>query len=384
MRNEIGARSLKIVFASHTPEFSVFKVGSHHLSHELARRGHRVLHVSSPVSLAHFVRLSNETVRQRLAASARGIVRQESNYAWSVPHLLLPNSARTASSSLPLRSALTGGARQARRFLGGSPDVVLIDQPSMARYGEILCARRVVVRSTDVVTSAAEIRAYRTALSRADGIIGTSQLALDQLELLSPRRLPTLMLPNGVDTHLFGASTREWHERRGFVYVGALDDRFDWAWLAHGASSFPDERFDIWGPVPTGVKVPPLPTNVSLLGTVDYSEVPDLLSTYRVGLLPLKNAPENAGRSPMKLYEYLASGLTVVSTSIESLPTGRLRDSVFAVQFGKNPTVQLDRALNMIDHHVSGELLRPASWQARADELEDFLNTVLKHRVTSP
>ena len=41
-------------------------------------------------------------------------------------------------------------------------------------------------------------------------------------------------------------------------------------------------------------------------GPVDYADLPKILARYRVGLLPLSDEPTNSGRSPMKLYEYLA------------------------------------------------------------------------------
>jgi hypothetical protein len=79
------------------------------------------------------------------------------------------------------------------------------------------------------------------------------------------------------------------------------------------ADAIPAENFRICGPLPN--RVPALPSNVQLMGPVRYEEVPNLLSSARVGILPLSDSKENSGRSPMKFYEYLASGLFVLTRS---------------------------------------------------------------------
>src|SRR6185436_7137771 len=70
----------------------------------------------------------------------------------------------------------------------------------------------------------------------------------------------------------------------------------------------------------------PLPQNVSLAGPVDYADLPKTLVRYRVGLLPLSDEPTNSGRSPMKLYEYLASGLNVLTRATGPITARGLRD----------------------------------------------------------
>jgi teichuronic acid biosynthesis glycosyltransferase TuaH len=81
---------------------------------------------------------------------------------------------------------------------------------------------------------------------------------------------------------------------------------------------------DLYGPVP--VKTATLPPNVRLRGPADYARLPEVLAEHRVGLLPLNDEPTNGGRSPMKLYEYLAAGLSVVSRATEPISRQGLHD----------------------------------------------------------
>ena len=50
-----------------------------------------------------------------------------------------------------------------------------------------------------------------------------------------------------------------------------------------------------------------------------YQSIASELHRARVGLLPLSASRENEGRSPMKLYEYLAAGLRVLARSTSTL-----------------------------------------------------------------
>jgi glycosyltransferase involved in cell wall biosynthesis len=59
--------------------------------------------------------------------------------------------------------------------------------------------------------------------------------------------------------------------------------------------------------------------NLVLLGPRSYDLIPAFLQHADIGLLPLTSHPANAGRSPMKLYEYGAAGLYVVATATPEL-----------------------------------------------------------------
>jgi teichuronic acid biosynthesis glycosyltransferase TuaH len=132
------------------------------------------------------------------------------------------------------------------------------------------------------------------------------------------------VVENGAQISHFAVQDRRWPDRRGAVYVGAIDRRFDWPTVLGMARSVPQELIDVVGPVtnrPAG-----LPANVRLCGPVDYADLPKTLAQHRVGLLPLSDEPTNSGRSPMKLYEYLAGGLNVVARATGPITARGLAD----------------------------------------------------------
>ncbi len=361
---------LRIVFAAHTAELGIFTVGSHHLSRGLAARGHTVVHIASPLTAMHGVKVRDEQVRARFAAARAGLVRESAQYATLVPLLAAPvPPAALISSARWWRSEVGSGLRDARAFLGGRVDLIILDQPMMCTLAEHLDAAAVIVRSTDVVTEAQKQRGFARAVATASGLIGTSPQALEQLVGFDDRQLPTELIANGVDFERFAAHDVPWSQRSGCVYVGALDERFDWDFVRTAARGLPTERFDVYGPAEGTVE--DLPANVRLCGAVPYAQVPEILSRYRVGLLPLVDSAANHGRSPMKLYEYLAAGLAVVASAADSLPTD-LQGS-HLVPMGATPAPALTAALA----HEPGGAARAAAqamgWPARLDLLEEFI-----------
>lgn len=152
----------------------------------------------------------------------------------------------------------------------------------------------------------------------ADILIATSKPVQDYLGTLAPGRSPHL-IENGVELARFAhrvSAPPEYHDlpKPRMVYVGALDARIDLALLERIAFRFQQASLVLIGPLTASItKILGNLPNVALLGAKDYRLVPAYLQYADVALLPFSNHPANAGRSPMKLFEYAASGLPVVS-----------------------------------------------------------------------
>lgn len=210
---------------------------------------------------------------------------------------------------LPANVLWSGG--QTRRLIAKVclpkiPDFVFIDQPLFPATH--FPSSTVIFRPTDVFTNPGLQRRALRAASIADGVAATSQGVL--ASVAPPFSTPTTIIENGVEFSRF-ASAATSRKDYDFVYVGALDERFDFGALVKAAELMPDSRFAIFGPIPS--RRPRMPANVDFRGPIPYEDVPQAIAVARVGLMPFTATEANASRSPMKLYEYVAAGLCVVA-----------------------------------------------------------------------
>lgn len=181
-----------------------------------------------------------------------------------------------------------------------------------------------------------------------------------------------LHLPNGVDTGLFSEPAPSPAERadrgtdagRVLLYVGVLSERLDLDLLHAVARAFPRDRLVLVGPVTRPVErlwrpLRRLP-NVEWSGLVHHDRVPGILRGADVLLVPHRVSPLSLSMDPLKLYEYLTTGLPIVSTPVP--PTSAFAPHLYR---GQGPAF-CDAVAEACD-----ETRRPdadARWRGRIEE----------------
>jgi teichuronic acid biosynthesis glycosyltransferase TuaH len=357
---------VRIVLLSHTGRTGPFRVGSHHFAREFARMGHRVAHISNPVSVAHVTSLRDTEIRNRMRSALPMQPTYIDGVAFAVPWSMLPLGPNPAHD--PVMAVSMSVLRRRLKAAGMLPaDLILIDQPLFHFLLDELPHDKVIYRPTDINTAPAALKAENHIMKAAAGVVATSHVVVDRLERTHALRA-SAVVENGVEFDHFAKVSKPWAERSGAVYVGALDRRFDWAAIDEFALAEPTQTIDIYGPLP--MRVPDLPSNVRLAGSVDYARLPELLANHRVGLLPLNDEPTNDGRSPMKLYEYLAAGLAVVSRATAPIDKPGLRDVHTYADMADAAEVYREALAADLD----GDGLRAArakDWSARARAVLD-------------
>lgn len=360
-RRSGGGTSIdRVLFLSHSHPFGAFRVGSHHYARVLSQRGADVVHLSTPISQLH--RLTGRVDRRVLASVPTRAQRDGDGVLQVVPRTILP---------APVGARGVAGLL-ARYGIAGEFDAVLVDQPLLWDPSVRSLADRVIYRPTDLYPTGLKHAMQRRMLEKVDGVIATSA---EVLRGLGGLQVPSLVIANGADAERFSPPAAEAAPRAArCVYVGALDDRFDWEQIDAWGRSRPDVEFVIAGP---GVRAPRVtPANVRVVGPVPYADVPALLHTARVGLLPLSDNPLNAGRSPMKLYEYLAAGLAVVARATPGI-AGEPGSGIEVYTDRRDADAALGRALEHPSPNTAGERAASgASWERKTDALRDFVVSV--------
>jgi GT2 family glycosyltransferase len=155
------------------------------------------------------------------------------------------------------------------------------------------------------------------------------------LEDARTRRPDAEYLPNGVELDKFAAppdpslvpdEIARSGGRPAAGYVGALARWVDSDLLADLARLRPDWDFFLVGEALDDSfdrLESARPSNLHFLGPRPYRAIPSILASFDAGLIPFRTGAEGANASPIKLYEYLAAGLPVLTTPIpecEAIP----------------------------------------------------------------
>jgi glycosyltransferase involved in cell wall biosynthesis len=157
-------------------------------------------------------------------------------------------------------------------------------------------------------------------------------------------------------------------------YVGHLTPAwFDWPSLGTVARSRPDYRFQIIGHgAPRDLDLPP---NVELLGPKDHAAIRRCAESWSAAIIPFKVGKLADAVDPIKVYEYLALQLPVVSfrmPQISSYPYTR------TVETTDQFVAALDLAVTTpVDGAVVKEFLAANTWDHRLDAILDRADRVL-------
>jgi glycosyltransferase involved in cell wall biosynthesis len=175
------------------------------------------------------------------------------------------------------------------------------------------------------------------------------------------------LIPNAVNRDLFGpvAADRpaDMPETDGPIlgYCGSLyGDWFDWEALRSVAEAFPGGKVVMIGDA-RGIDRD-MPANVTFLGLKAQGDLPAYVQRFDVGLLPFHVTETTHAVSPLKVYEYLASGVPVAAPPLRAL------DSIDGVHTDRDLVSAVQAAIDAAppDRHA---VLEQHSWDARVDTL---------------
>ncbi|MBX9600508.1 MAG: glycosyltransferase [Bryobacteraceae bacterium] len=191
------------------------------------------------------------------------------------------------------------------------------------------------------------------------------------------------LLPNAVDAEAFSLAWAARESRRGgsgprkvIGYVGALESWFDTDVIRAAALRYPRWTFRLIGRVENpGVDALRALPNIELTGEVAYEDLPRQMAEFDVGLIPFRVNELTRATNPIKLYEYFACGLPVVSSALpEVLQYGDL------VYGGGDFGEQLGEAAAEADRERERrriEIARRESWDERAAILRNLAAELL-------
>jgi len=226
------------------------------------------------------------------------------------------------------------------------------------------------------------IRAAEARLAaRADLVVTTSQALLEAKRSLNEN---TVLIPHGVDYVHFARATASDTRipddiatlpRPIFGFWGLIQDWIDLDWIAKISASRPDGSVVLIGETATDVSALTGLPNVHLLGRRPYATLPAYAKGFDVGLIPFRVNALTRAVNPIKLREYLAAGLPVISTPLPEVR--RYQEFVRIVEEGDSPEAACQQALEdgtPIATAARQEAMKTESWAARVEVLSEVIS----------
>ena len=226
---------------------------------------------------------------------------------------------------------------------------------------------------------------YRETLSVADVVLANCAPVATSFQ--SYARSPIRIVPNGAERFDMVADLLKPIEglatpgRPTIGYVGNLRDRIDWEMLHQLVQRRPNWSFVFAGSAEGNPEVVSLSkfSNVSFLGVVEYADLPSFLKSIDVGIVPHVLNDLTNNMNPLKVYNYLAAGVPVVSTGVPNLSElqGLIHVADDTEAFAAAIETCLAKPSREEDDETRGRLLGEISWESRVDDIIDILEPFL-------
>jgi glycosyltransferase involved in cell wall biosynthesis len=221
--------------------------------------------------------------------------------------------------------------------------------------------------------------------ARADLVLASAPALAERMRTLNER---VFYAPNVADTEHFAAALEVGRVDPAMaalpgprlVFTGAVvATKLDLELIEIVARARPDWAIALVGPVGAGdprtdiSALESLP-NVHLLGARPYAALPEVLRRADVALVPYAINDLTRSVFPMKVYEYLAAGLPVVTT-----PLPALADTTGVIVAADAPATvaAVERALaddGQAARRARSAAVRENSWDARLAEIDAYLS----------
>ncbi|MFO7300122.1 MAG: glycosyltransferase [Actinomycetes bacterium] len=197
----------------------------------------------------------------------------------------------------------------------------------------------------------------------ADRVVGSAPDLVERARRLGRE---AELVPNAVNAGLFGADLPprpdDFPDAALVIgYHGSLyGDWLDWDSMRRVAETFPEAVLVVIGD--DKVSRPEMPANVVFLGLKPQTDLPAYVQRFDVGLLPFKVNDTTHAVSPLKVFEYLASGVPVAAPPLRAL------DGLSGVETDTDLVAAVKRALEG-PRPDRAEALRAHSWEQRVGRL---------------
>ena len=321
---------MKILMGEALPYDCDIHVGSHNYADLFAANGHDVCWLGGTLHIFNLIRALRGVPAERAALEIWRHGGQEIREGLQTYHplTLLPYRKHPLfGSSAVLNATLNCAVPPLRSYLKKQgfdrPDLLWLSQshnaPALRRQ---VTAGKTAYRMSDSYRHFAQtpdsmIAAEKEVIREVDVVFATARKIEE--EARETRSEGVYYLPNGVDYLHFNrpdapepADFADLPHPR-ILYVGSLSHWFDADLLARAARAYPNASFPVIGKNKTDLSAIQGLPNVYLMGPRPYAELPNYLRHADAAIIPFLHNELTDATNPVKIFEYFAAGLPVVS-----------------------------------------------------------------------
>ena len=328
--------SKKVLMAVANYYTSPFQVGSHHYARAFEKLGYEVFFISNPISPIHKIFANSNELKERERIYKKG-GESASGIFYYVPYsLLTPQNKPLLSSNFVLNNWQNFTCPNLLNFIKersfGEVDILWFDSLLFGFLLDSVTYKKSILRIADYskgfnAVSDAQFNAEINIANKVDAVIYTAKNLKEKYDQIKDKS-KMKYVPNGIDLDFFKAADRSLPQELEdipeprVIYVGAIHDWFDVDLVYYCAKNLPNYSFIIIGPEQKDLSLLKKLKNIHILGSIPYAKIPAFLYNSQVGIIPfnVKDYPDLVNSiNPLKMYEYLACGLKVVSVEWEQI-----------------------------------------------------------------
>lgn len=382
----------KVLIAAANYYTSPFQVGSHHYARAFEKLGYEVLFISNPISPIHKLFVNNEQLAERERIHNLG-GEKNGGISYYVPKTLFtPQNKLLLSSKFVLNHWYKFSYPNILQYIEdqgfGSVDILWFDSPMFAFLLDKIEYKKSILRLADYSKGFGSVsdnhyNAEIEIANRVDTVIYSAKNLKEKYTNIKDKS-KMHYVSNGVDLTFIKKSDKspppEYADIPSprAVYIGALHKWFDVDLVYETAISLPEYSFVIIGPIECDLSQLENLENIFILGKKPHERIAQFLFNADVGIIPFDTTKHKdlvESINPLKLYEYFACGLPVVSMNWPQLE--ELKSPAFLCNTTEAFIDAIKKASTHSDLNTFKEFAENSNWTKRVNSVLNIVdNTV--------
>lgn len=181
-----------------------------------------------------------------------------------------------------------------------------------------------------------------------------------------------------LNIRLVSTSYKSKDKYKHIVYLGTIAEWIDFQLICDSLEEFSDIVYDFYGPVRMEISI--RNERIRFHGSVEYADISKVLMSADMLVMPFKVIDLVKSVNPVKLYEYIYTGIPSVAVSYKE--TEKFGDFVYLYNNKKEYYTLLDKLIknelsSKQNYKNSIEFLQENTWDKRKDVINSKLNELI-------